>query len=380
MASTSFFHKASFRRNSEMAVSSAIVEMYSFLPARQLSVSKLPYQTSFSSLQSGLPAGSTLQSALLRVRRGTKQRILLYEHSGEANLRISAALTSSNFDSGEESILFAGRHILRSDIQIIGASLITILLAVSNKVIYKMALIPMKNYPFFLAQITTFGYVLVYFCILYFRYIMGVVTKEMLTLPKHHFVALGALEAMGLATGMAAAAILPGASILVLHQVYLIWQLFLSYSFLGKHYTWGQVGGCLLVLFGVFIVISSVGAGVDLQQNSHFWSFLMIVSSGFAAGAAILKEFVFHDATQHLKGASMDLFVVNSFGSGFQALFVLLLLPILSRLRGIPFNQLPEYFRDGSACFFNAGNAIKVSLLKLKHLAVLSNQLPSISS
>ena len=36
-------------------------------------------------------------------------------------------------------------------------SVLTIALAVGNRVLYKLALVPMKNHPFFLAQFTTFG-------------------------------------------------------------------------------------------------------------------------------------------------------------------------------------------------------------------------------
>ena len=36
-------------------------------------------------------------------------------------------------------------------------SSLTIALAVANRVLYKLALVPMKQYPFFLAQLTTFG-------------------------------------------------------------------------------------------------------------------------------------------------------------------------------------------------------------------------------
>lgn len=49
-----------------------------------------------------------------------------------------------------------------------------------------------------------YRYVLVYFAILFGRYKAGIVTDDMLSLPKGRFVALGALEALGLATGMAA--------------------------------------------------------------------------------------------------------------------------------------------------------------------------------
>jgi hypothetical protein len=41
-----------------------------------------------------------------------------------------------------------------------------------------------------------------------------------------------------------------------------------------------------------------------------------------------------------------------------QALFVLLLLPFLSGIKGIPFAQLPAYLKAGTACFFNAGDSV----------------------
>ena len=48
--------------------------------------------------------------------------------------------------------------------------LAVVVCAVANRVLYKMALVPLGNYVFFLAQLQTFGYVAVYFGILYWRY------------------------------------------------------------------------------------------------------------------------------------------------------------------------------------------------------------------
>ena len=80
-----------------------------------------------------------------------------------------------------------------------------------------------------------------------------------------------------------------------------------------------------------------------------------MASSACQAGASIIKEFVFIDGAKRLEGKRPDIFVVNSFGSGFQALFVLLLLPFLSNLKGIPLTELPAYVNRGAACFLNVG-------------------------
>lgn len=241
------------------------------------------------------------------------------------------------------------------DMKVIRAAFLTCLLGVTNRVLYKMALVPLKEYPFFLAQLTTFGYVLVYFSILAIRYKAGIVTDEMLAVRKVRFAIMGGLEAMALASGMAAAAVLPGALLSILTQVYLLWQLAFSWLFLKKKYSAIQLLGCLLVALGVAIVVASgSGAGSEMGRVG-LWPLLLILSTAFSAGASILKEFVFRDASENLKGGSIDLFVVNSYGSGFQALFVFLLLPILSKLKGIEFFQLPQYFNEGAGCLFNFG-------------------------
>ncbi|WVZ90354.1 hypothetical protein U9M48_036663 [Paspalum notatum var. saurae] len=238
------------------------------------------------------------------------------------------------------------------------ASAAVVSLAVANRVLYKLALVPLKAYPFFLAQLTTFGYVAVYFSILYARYRKGVVTRDMLGLPKLRFVAIGLLEALGVASGMSAGAMLPGPAIPILSQSFLVWQLIFSALLLGRTYSARQIIGCFLVTSGVILAVASgTNEGQFLSEVKLIWPALMIASSSFQAGASILKEAVFIDGAKHLKGKRPDIFVVNSFGSGFQALFVFLLLPFLSNLRGIKFAELPAYLNGGAECFLNGAES-----------------------
>uniref|UniRef100_A0A1D1Z8T2 Crt 1 n=1 Tax=Anthurium amnicola TaxID=1678845 RepID=A0A1D1Z8T2_9ARAE len=258
---------------------------------------------------------------------------------------------------GEAEAVGVGRGERRSRGELVVAGAVTVVLATGNRVLYKLALVPLKDYPFFLAQLATFGYVVVYFSILYFRYHAGIVTDKMLSLPKSRYIAVGLLEALGTVSGMAAGAVLSGASIPILSQTFLVWQLALSFLFLGRRYQFNQVIGCLLVSVGVIITIASgTGASVSLGNAGIVWTFLMIASFLFQAADTVLKEIIFLDAARKLKGGTLDLFVVNSFGSAFQALFICLLLPLLTKLWGIPFNQLPAYIKDGAACFLNIGS------------------------
>ncbi|XP_027939259.1 protein CLT3, chloroplastic-like isoform X3 [Vigna unguiculata] len=220
-------------------------------------------------------------------------------------------------DGGRESVEGSGKRAA----EVAAAAAATVVLGVGNRVLYKLALVPLKQYPFFLAQLATFGLrllVLVYWRLLLLQ-----------------------LE--------------------WLQETFLVWQILLSIIFLGRRYKVNQLLGCFLVSIGVVVTVASgAGAGNSLKEGGMFWSLLMIISFFLQAAGTVLKETIFLDSTQKLKyhlkqGGSMDLFVVNSYGSAFQALFICLLLPFLSKLWGIPFSQLPNYLKDGAACFLNVG-------------------------
>lgn len=71
----------------------------------------------------------------------------------------------------------------------------------------------------------------------------------------------------------------------------------------------------------------------------------------FPALATIFKERIFAASKERLKGQSLDIFVVNSFGSAAQALFIFLSLPVMLSLRGMPLSGLPAYIKEGEATF-----------------------------
>lgn len=149
---------------------------------------------------------------------------------------------------------------------------------------------------------------------------------------------------------------LPGPAIPILNQAFLVWQLSFAFLLLGRKYSWNKISGCLLVAAGVVVAVASGFDNGQMFSGIEFvWPALMVASTAFQAAASIIKESVFVGAATRIKGKLLDIFVVNSFGSGFQALFVLLFLPFLSSLKGIPFSQLPSYVKSGAGCFLNIG-------------------------
>ncbi|ONM34395.1 ARGOS6 [Zea mays] len=193
--------------------------------------------------------------------------------------------------------------------EVVVAAAAVVAMGTGNRVLYKLALVPLRKYPFFLAQFATFGYVVVYFSILYLRYRAGIVTDEMLSLPQKPFLAVGLLEAFGAAAGMAAGgpgfvlyersvicfvfvgvAVLSGASIPILSQTYLVWQLLLSAIFLKRRYRINEIAGCFLVAIGVIITVASgSGTSASFKSSGILWPLLMIISFFFQAADTILK-------------------------------------------------------------------------------------------
>lgn len=58
----------------------------------------------------------------------------------------------------EDSVESCGKSGGNRRAEVLVAATATVVLGVGNRVLYKLALVPLKQYPFFLAQLATFGY------------------------------------------------------------------------------------------------------------------------------------------------------------------------------------------------------------------------------
>lgn len=101
----------------------------------------------------------------------------------------------------------------------------------------------------------------------------------------------------------------------------------------------------MLVVVGVAVAASgglpTSGAQATALLQTPATAFAIFALSLVPSSiSSILKERTFKRAQKTL-GQRLDIFVVNSFTSGFQALFVLLQLPLIASLQGIPLTQIP---------------------------------------
>jgi drug/metabolite transporter (DMT)-like permease len=221
---------------------------------------------------------------------------------------------------------------------------------VANRVLYKLALVPLGNHTFFLAQLQTFGYCVFYFVVLGSRRRAGLVPPAQLAFPRQMvgvFAAIGLVEALSALLSFMAAARLPGVVLPLLSQSVLVWQVALGYLVLRRRLGAVQLCGVAAVVGGVALAAwpaapaSSPLAGADPRYAAVF-----VLATVFPAVDTILKERVFRSARASLK-QELDLFVVNSWGSVAQAGWVLALLPAAAAARGMALHQVPAYLQEG---------------------------------
>ena len=239
---------------------------------------------------------------------------------------------------------------------------LVVVTGIGNRLLYKMALKPLGNYVFFLAQLQTFGYCFVYFAALTLRYKAGFVSNAMLKVPKMMigtFIAIGFVEAMSSLLSFIGAANLPGVVLPLLSQTVLFWQVLLATTVLGKRLGTMQIGGVALVVIGVALAAwpGSSGAGGAFANSilsgvNPMYAIIFVIAMLFPALDTIFKERVFRTWREKWSDGKkdLDLFVVNSWGSAAQAVFVFLLLPIITAARGMALGDLPGYLSAGWDC------------------------------
>ncbi|CAJ1450032.1 unnamed protein product [Effrenium voratum] len=235
-------------------------------------------------------------------------------------------------------------------------TLVAALLATANRVLYKVALVPLGNYVFFLAQFTTFGYVFAYWSALLFNRSRGAISDKQVLFARSRwrtFASIGALEAGSVLLGMLGAKALPGAILPVLGQLFLVFQMSFSTALLGRRYSLSELAGCACCVSGV--LTASTGSHLALEGFEFTPALLFVTSLGLPALGSVLKERLFADARRQCE-EELNVFVVNTLGSSCQATCVLLLLPLLASLQGVGASpkDIAAYLTAGAKAFVSA--------------------------
>ncbi|GAB0493139.1 hypothetical protein MMPV_004412 [Pyropia vietnamensis] len=248
----------------------------------------------------------------------------------------------------------------------------TVLASAVNRIVYRLQLVPMRGYTFFVAQACAVAYVTVYFSVLAIRRRKGVVAADAPAAARRDhgrtFAIIGALEATAFAVQLYAAGRLPGSFISVLNQAVLPFSMTASAVLLGRRYNAAQVGGAAIVIAGVLLCIAPSAFGLGAASSSKAAAAAAAaagVGRGGISGAAVAVHAALFASTMALIGvvvvlkerllkvSGLDVFIVNSYGSLAQCVATAALLPVSVRLAagGTP---VGAYVRAGMAALTGA--------------------------
>lgn len=181
---------------------------------------------------------------------------------------VRASGGSSDGNTVKKAKIYPSRSLLPA--LFVGAS-------VTNRVIYRILLVPMKNYTFLVSIFVSMCYVLIYGIILNYRFRSGIVSKEMLNFARQKwksFALIGAMEAITFTIQLYTAARLPGALIGILSQGTLPFTMIFSAIFRQKRYKPVQVFEPYSASVLFFLLPSKITPGARWQS---VWATCMFI-------------------------------------------------------------------------------------------------------
>jgi len=280
--------------------------------------------------------------------------------------------TRDNTKLEETDSLLGGEHQKQSflkknkqNVILFGVLVTRILFSICNRVAYKIMLVPMQGYGYFISNFAAMCYVVVYFPMLFTAYFMGKVTTkgilsdECLGVKQKKLVILGISDSLGNILGLVSASYIPGNVIPIIAQCVIPFTMICSYFLLKSRYNLWQVVYAIIVIEGVAIALVPQFGNISKPSASGefpvlFYVAIYIVGLIPNAISFTVKEMIFTEQKD------LNIFVVNSFSSLWQLLFTVLFLPIVSIPGFSPdtksFSELPNFVRVAANCFI--GNTL----------------------
>eukprot|EP00698_Gefionella_okellyi_P025947 TRINITY_DN9727_c0_g1_i1.p1 TRINITY_DN9727_c0_g1~~TRINITY_DN9727_c0_g1_i1.p1 ORF type:complete len:403 (+),score=77.37 TRINITY_DN9727_c0_g1_i1:101-1309(+) len=246
-----------------------------------------------------------------------------------------------------------GGRFTRHNVIVLTLTIAVIVLGTVNRVMYKYVTIPMKQYTYFLSNFNATCYTILYFTIFFGRFFMKKITPDMLREARRKswwkILIIGTMDSLGNVLGLIGAAHLSGPLIVLLPNGTILFTIIVSMIILKQRYNVWQLLGAGIILSGVFVTILPEVLGQTVQTAPFYFYLIYFFSTLPNAISFCLKELTFKVQKD------LDLFVVNSFGSGCQLVFTWLLFPIVA-IPGltpvyVPISELGQYLVRAAYCF-----------------------------
>eukprot|EP00741_Cyanophora_paradoxa_P004522 tig00000808_g4391.t1 len=249
---------------------------------------------------------------------------------------------------------------IQKDSKLLGYLVLMIFFGSVNRITFKLMLDSMKNYPFFLNQLTSFVYLPIFFSWCWSQMYMGKFPMEQTRFPKRRFLIMGLLDAVqGVCVTFAGSAVSLAMQPL-LGQGIIPTTMLLSYIFLKVRFRLLQYAGALTIFAGIVVSLypalsAGPAGGSGAGSRALFFEILFFCGNIPSALSTVYKEIVF-------KEDDIDVMYMVSDGAGRQNAYVAFfqfLLGVLSAPLAVAMDDsgtltmagIPRHLWQGTLCF-----------------------------
>lgn len=219
---------------------------------------------------------------------------------------------------------------------------------VINSLFLRKVMTAFQNYPFFLNQVTNYGYIPIFGGVVVYQLLFTkLVTKEMRIFPTWKFLIMGALDAVCGYFVVIGGIYTSGPMQQLLNQAIIPVTMVGAFFILKERYAWVQVVGALVIVGGV--VVSLLPALTNKQGNSgndFFWNMFYLINILPFAASNVYKDIAF-------KAVDMDVWYLQFWDVFYQSIIGTLLFPINMALpppQKVVFDQIGSNLKDGGEC------------------------------
>jgi len=219
---------------------------------------------------------------------------------------------------------------------------------VINSIFLRKVMTAFQNYPFFLNQLTNYGYIPIFGAVVaYEMFFTKLISKEMRVFPAWKFLIMGALDAVCGYFVVIGGIYTSGPMQQLLNQAIIPITMVGAFFILKERYSWIQVGGALLIVGGVIVsLLPALTNKTGNSGNVFFWNMFYLINILPFAASNVYKDIAF-------KSVDMDVWYLQFWDVFYQSVIGTLLFPINMALpppQQVVFNQIASNLKDGGMC------------------------------
>lgn len=223
-----------------------------------------------------------------------------------------------------------------------------VLTGVVNSIYLKKVMNSLNNYPFFLNQVTNYGYIPIFGAVvLYELKFTKLITKDQRDFPWWKFFTMGALDAINGYIVVIGGVGTSGTMQQLLNQAIIPVTMIGSFIFLKERYSLIQIGGALLIVGGVTLsLLPSMTVPGGEKGNLPFFNMFFLCQAIPFAASNVYKDIAF-------KSVDMDVWYLQFWDVAYQSVIGTFLFPvntILPKPANIAWKDIPSAMKNGGIC------------------------------